>query len=76
MEIFGVDKLQFALSRKQALYALPLAVATSSSPVRARPVLRAVGWAGQTSSCGFWVPGLRCRLEDLKGPQEEMIFQA
>ena len=34
----------------QALYALPLAVATSSSPLRARPVLKAIGWAGNDSA--------------------------
>lgn len=55
MHLFGFAQAQkkrpLAASLKlvQALYALPLAVATSSSPVRARPVLKAVGWAGQNT---------------------------
>jgi len=46
MDLSSKLAIVMGVSFSQALYALPLAVATSSSPVRARPVLKAVGWAG------------------------------
>eukprot|EP00435_Cladocopium_sp_Y103_P060165 s298_g21.t3 len=46
MGISSKFAIVMGVSFSQALYALPLAVATSSSPLRARPVLKAVGWAG------------------------------
>eukprot|EP00933_Yihiella_yeosuensis_P040469 TRINITY_DN34776_c0_g1_i1.p1 TRINITY_DN34776_c0_g1~~TRINITY_DN34776_c0_g1_i1.p1 ORF type:complete len:273 (+),score=36.20 TRINITY_DN34776_c0_g1_i1:90-908(+) len=36
----------FGVSVSQALYALPLTVATSEAPALARPMVRALGWAG------------------------------
>lgn len=46
MGISSKFAIVMGVSFSQALYALPLAVATSSSPLRARPVLKAIGWAG------------------------------
>eukprot|EP00434_Breviolum_minutum_P000373 symbB.v1.2.000315.t1/scaffold6.1/size569917/18 len=46
MDLGSKLAIVMGVSFSQALYALPLAVATSSSPVRAPPVLKAVGWAG------------------------------
>lgn len=46
MSVGSKFALVCGVSFAQALYALPLAVATSQRALRARPAIRAVGWAG------------------------------
>ncbi|CAK0863868.1 unnamed protein product [Prorocentrum cordatum] len=46
MGVAGKFAIVAGVSFSQALYALPLTVAMSPSAARARPALRALGWAG------------------------------
>eukprot|EP00401_Gymnodinium_catenatum_P018858 CAMPEP_0117472364 /NCGR_PEP_ID=MMETSP0784-20121206/8210_1 /TAXON_ID=39447 /ORGANISM="" /LENGTH=268 /DNA_ID=CAMNT_0005266515 /DNA_START=95 /DNA_END=898 /DNA_ORIENTATION=- len=46
MGLGGKFAIVSGVSLSQALYALPLAVATAPAAARASPVIRAVGWAG------------------------------